>query len=159
LLTVAAEMHVSTHTVMSMGPGSNIRMIYCGAGWEESLTTNLNVESFVFLCPFLLLVTVTYILDAVAQSSIVTRLRVGWPGFDFRQWLEFFFSLPPQPDRLWGPPSLLSNRYRGFFPLGVNRPGVESDHSPPSSAIRFISCKLRSARHEESTHDTLWTLH
>jgi len=27
---------------------------------------------------------------------------------------EFFYS-PPRPDRLWGPPSLLSNGYRGFF--------------------------------------------
>jgi hypothetical protein len=34
------------------------------------------------------------------------------------------------PDRLWGPPSLLSNAYRR---LGVKRPGREADHSSPSS--------------------------
>jgi hypothetical protein len=38
-----------------------------------------------------------------------------------------FFSSPPRPERLWGPPSI-SNGYQG-----VKRPGREADHSPPSS--------------------------
>jgi hypothetical protein len=38
------------------------------------------------------------------------------------------------PDRLWGPPSLLYNGYRGPFPGGKARPGRDADHSPPSSA-------------------------
>jgi len=36
--------------------------------------------------------------------------------------------------RLWGPPSLLYNGYR-IFTGGKERPGRDSDPSPPSSAV------------------------
>jgi hypothetical protein len=42
-------------------------------------------------------------------------------------------SSPHRPDRLWGSPNLLSNRYWGLLPRGVKRPGRESNHSPPES--------------------------
>jgi hypothetical protein len=44
------------------------------------------------------------------------------------------FSSPCRPDRLWGPPNLLSNGYRGALSPGVKRAGREADHSPPTSA-------------------------
>jgi hypothetical protein len=40
-----------------------------------------------------------------------------------------FVFLPLGPGRLWGPPSLLYNRYPG----GKGQPGSDADHSPPSS--------------------------
>jgi hypothetical protein len=68
-----------------------------------------------------------YRIDSV---SMATRLRAGRSGF----WGSIpgmgceFLSSPPCPDRFWGPPSLLSNGYRGLS-LGVKRPGHEADHS------------------------------
>jgi hypothetical protein len=41
------------------------------------------------------------------------------------------FTSPCRPDRLWGPPNLLHNGYRG---PGVKRPGREADHSHQTSA-------------------------
>jgi hypothetical protein len=46
---------------------------------------------------------------------------------------KLFLFYPQRPDWLWGPPNLLFNGYRGSFP-GLKRPGLEADHSPPSSA-------------------------
>jgi hypothetical protein len=36
-----------------------------------------------------------------------------------------FFSSPPRPERLWGPPSLLANGYQGLFPWGYSSRGVK----------------------------------
>jgi hypothetical protein len=44
-----------------------------------------------------------------------------------------FCSSSKRADRLWGPHSILYNRYNGCFP-GVKRAGREADHSPPSSS-------------------------
>jgi hypothetical protein len=31
---------------------------------------------------------------------------------------RIYFYIPPPPERLWSPPSLLANGYRGLFPWG-----------------------------------------
>jgi hypothetical protein len=45
-----------------------------------------------------------------------------------------FFLQPLCPDRLCGPPSILSNGYPGFFLGGKTQPRRDADHSPTSSA-------------------------
>jgi hypothetical protein len=44
------------------------------------------------------------------------------------------FTSACHPDRLWGPPSLLSNWYQRLFHQGVKKPWREADHSPPTRA-------------------------
>jgi hypothetical protein len=50
----------------------------------------------------------------------------SWQGQDI-------FLVPQCSDWLWGPASLLDNRYCFFF-LGGKLPEREADHSPPSTA-------------------------
>jgi hypothetical protein len=55
-----------------------------------------------------------------SSVGIATRLRAGRP--DDRGSIPGggweFLSSPTRPDRLWGPPNLLSNGYRERFPCG-----------------------------------------
>jgi hypothetical protein len=55
-------------------------------------------------------------------SRYSDQLRTGRPGFDY--WLCKTFSSPQRPDRIWGPPSLLSVGYRWLFPWGKSGWGV-----------------------------------
>jgi len=55
-----------------------------------------------------------FILEARIAQWYNVGLRARWRGVRScpdRGWE--LFSSPPRPDRLWGPPSLLSNVYQG----------------------------------------------
>jgi hypothetical protein len=73
----------------------------------------------------------------IRVSSAVQRWATGWmiggssPG---RGWE--FFSSPPRPDRSGGPPRLLSNGYRGFFPWGGGGSKTATHHQVPRSRMR-----------------------
>jgi hypothetical protein len=61
------------------------------------------------------------------------------------------FSSSLCPNQLWGPPSLLSNGYRGSFHGSKARPGRDADHSP-----HLVS---RSRRSKNYTSSPPWRLH
>jgi hypothetical protein len=67
-----------------------------------------------------------------SSVSIVTGYGLGDRG-SIPDGGRGFFLYPLRPSRLWGPPSLLYNGCRRFFPGGRARPGRDADHSPPSS--------------------------
>jgi hypothetical protein len=72
--------------------------------------------------------------NQVSAVSIATGyvLDGGDVGVRIPVEARFFFS-PRNANRFWGPPSLLSNRYRGPFPQRIKQPEREADHSPPTS--------------------------
>jgi hypothetical protein len=86
-----------------------------------------------------------------SSDSIATGYRLDvWgsiPGGN-----KGFFSSTKHPDRLRGPPSLISNGYQGCFPLGVKWMGREADRSPPASAKVKNSGSVPSLPHPSSWH-------
>jgi hypothetical protein len=68
-----------------------------------------------------------------SSVSIVTRLRVGRPGFDYRQEQQFYSLSHRVQTGSGAQPAFYPVGTGGGF-RGVNQPGREADHSPPSSA-------------------------
>ena len=80
------------------------------------------------VCPLFIYLFTTW---GGAGSSVGIATTYGLDGPEIEpRWGEIFRTNPERP---WGPPSLLYNGYR-VFPGGKVRPGRDADPSPTSSA-------------------------
>ena len=69
--------------------------------------------------------------QTVASRHVVVAVVSGRPGARIPTGARDFLFSKSRPDFLWGPLSLVFNRYRTYF-TGVKRPGREVHHLPPS---------------------------
>jgi hypothetical protein len=81
------------------------------------------------------LTNVSAVLTTSIESGSSVIIITGY-GLDDRGSIpgrvKGLFLYPLCPYRLWSPPSLLYNWYRGSFPGGKARLGRDADHSPAS---------------------------
>jgi hypothetical protein len=59
------------------------------------------------------------------RKSWITRRNFSYLNLRNDNYFWKFFSSPPRPNRLWGPPSLLSNGYQGLLPREQSGRGVK----------------------------------
>jgi hypothetical protein len=101
-----------------------------GKHWDNAL--NQATAASFNLLPNLLLVI---LLSRDSSVGLATGYELDNRGVGVWVPVESrIFSSPRRPDRLWGPPNLLSIGYRGLFSPGVKLQWREADHSSPSSA-------------------------
>jgi hypothetical protein len=71
--------------------------------------------------------------NRVGSVSIATGSGLEYPGTITD--IENNFSFPLIPSRLWGPPNLQSNGYRGAVSPRLKRPEPEAGTSPSSAEV------------------------
>jgi hypothetical protein len=105
-----------------------------GTHLRECIQSTKRSALLLFLLLLRLLLLLPYPSVWLAQNEgdgavgVETGYGLKGPGFDSWQRQDMFCS-PNRPDRLWGPPRLLFNGYRGSVPA-VKRPERDADHSP-----------------------------
>jgi hypothetical protein len=105
------------HVSATHGPSSGNTFCY----WGDHCTAH-----FVF-CALRHIIAFAYPMKEInTQNRYSDCLRVGRPrGRISSPGMIIIFSSPYRPDRLWGPPILLSNGYRVLFPRALSGRGVK----------------------------------
>jgi hypothetical protein len=120
--------------VHGMASSPEVRKVIGNTKYPEFILITIKQRSLLCLIWFYILPAVGWSRDSAVDMGTSYGLDDRWAGARFLVWATLF-SYPNHPDQFQGPPSLLSDGYRGHFSWGLSGRGVTLAFNPQPARL------------------------